>query len=214
LSSPKAIDPDRTHIYHITHIDNLPGIISAGGLMSDSRRRRGEFGCTNIGHMHIKDRRMHRPVPVAAGGVLGDYVPFNFCSRSVMLCAIYYNNVACYSGDQQPIIHLVSTVGEATRCGQPWAFTDRHAELGYARYYDNLAELSRVNWKVMPLRDWRGQETKETRQAEFLVHDFFAWPCVRWIGVHNSEAAEAVTSLLSQAPRPPRILVRPGWYYS
>jgi hypothetical protein len=161
--------------------------------------------------MHIKDRRMHRTVPVAAGGVLGDYVPFNFCARSVMLSAIFYKNVAEYAGDQLSIVHLISTVGDAIRCGQPWAFTDRHAELGYARYYDDLARLNQVQWTVMPLRYWRDQ--KETRQAEFLVHDKFPWPCVREIGVHNSATAEAVTSHLRLLTHQPRILVKPDWYY-
>jgi hypothetical protein len=212
LSTSKEIDPNKTCIYHITHIDNLPGIISAGGLLSDARRRRGDFDCTNIGHMHIKDRRMNRQVPVAAKGVLGDYVPFNFCPRSVMLCAIYYKNVAEYTGDQLSIVHLISTVGDAIRCGQPWAFTDRHAELGYACYYEHLTELRQVHWKVMPLRYW--SEEKETRQAEFLVHDKFPWACVRAIGVHNFAAAGLLTSLLSQVVHPPRILVKPDWYYS
>ena len=84
-----TIDSDKKHIFHITHISNLPSIIAAGCLMSDSHRRHGHFGCTNIGYMHIKDRRMRRSVPVSAKGSLGDYVPFNFCPRSVMLYAIY-----------------------------------------------------------------------------------------------------------------------------
>ena len=214
MSPPKEINPDRTAIYHITHIDNLPSIVAAGGLMSDSRRRRGDFGCTNIGHMHIKDRRMRRPVPVAAGGVLGDYVPFNFCSRSVMLYVIHKNSVEGYTGGQSPVVHLISTIGDAARCGRPWAFTDRHAELVYARYFEDLADLGRVSWDVMPRRFWNEEEVKETRQAEFLVHDAFPWGCVRWIGVHDSAVSDAVTSLLSEAPHQPKILVRPDLYYS
>ena len=81
------IDPAKTPIYHITHIRNLPSIVRAGCLISDARRRAGEFDCTNIGHMHIKDRRMHRPVPVAAKGILAITFPSNFCVRSVMLSA-------------------------------------------------------------------------------------------------------------------------------
>ncbi len=207
-------DPARKAIFHITHIDNLQSIIAAGRLMSDSRRRAGAFNCTNIGHMHIKNRRMMREVPVASRGVLGDYVPFNFCVRSVMLCAIYYKNVDGYVGEQNEIVHLCSTVGDAVSCGRHWAFTDRHAELQYAAFFDDLTRLEeQVEWKVMPLRDWRGQETKETRQAEFLVHDTFPWTCVRAIGVHNSAIEEKVTSILSAAEHRPTILTKPEWYY-
>jgi hypothetical protein len=206
-----TVSPDKYSMSHITHINNLPGIIRADCLMSDARRRRGEFECTNIGHMNIKDRRMVRAVPV--GGVLGDYVPFNFCVRSVMLCAIYYKKVAGYEGNQHQVIHLCSTVGDAVRSGRRWTFTDRHAELCYAKFFDDLADLSRIDWKVMPLRSWGVKEIKETRQAEFLVHDSFPWPCVRWIGVHNSSVKELVTDALSGTSHQPTILIKPEWYY-
>ncbi len=131
-----------------------------------------------------------------------------------MLCSIFYKNVADYGGHESSIIHLVSTITTATHSGRAWAFTDRHAELAYALYYDNLAELARVNWSVMPLDVWRDQEIKETRQAEFLVHDTFPWTCIRWMGVHNPTVAQAVTAVLNQAPHKPRIEVKPNWYYS
>ncbi len=46
--------------------------------------RSDETPHTRIGHEHIIQRRLSRKVAVAAKGFLGDYVPFNFCSRSVM----------------------------------------------------------------------------------------------------------------------------------
>jgi ssDNA thymidine ADP-ribosyltransferase, DarT len=214
LSSENRIDPDRTPIFHITHIDNLASIVSAGCLMSDSRHRRGEFGCTNIGHMNIKDRRMLRQVPVAAHGVLGDYVPFNFCGRSVMLCAIHFKRVAGYAGDDRSIVHLISTVGDASRCGRAWAFTDRHAELVVASYFDDLADLKQIDWAVMPLKYWGEEPIKETRQAEFLVHDTFPWTCIRWIGVHNASVQERISSILSTASHQPKMVVRPDLSYA
>ena len=83
------IVPTNPAIFHITHVKNLPNILRDGGLCSDSERIRRGLTTTNIGHKHIRDRRLKRPVPVAAGGTLGDYVPFYFCSRSVMLYPIY-----------------------------------------------------------------------------------------------------------------------------
>src|SRR5579859_2568373 len=72
-------------IFHITHVDNLPSIVAEGALWCDAKRVELGLPCTNIGHRHIKERRMRRVVPAAARGTLGQYVPFNFCSRSVML---------------------------------------------------------------------------------------------------------------------------------
>jgi hypothetical protein len=120
--------PKDPSIFHITHVDNLVGILREGGLWCDSQRiARGLFS-TNIGHLHIKNRRLQREVITAAGGKLGDYVPFNFCPRSVMLYVVHRGHRS-YAGGQDEIVHLVSSVRCAIALGGPWAFSDRHAEL-------------------------------------------------------------------------------------
>ena len=105
-------------IFHITHIDNLPGILAERRLWCDAQRIKRRLACTNIGHLHIKQRRLARAVRVAAGGFLGDYVPFNFCSRSVMLYVIYRGHQD-YQRGQEFIIHLVSSVLTTVRSGRP-----------------------------------------------------------------------------------------------
>ena len=137
-----------TPIYHITHVDNLPGIIKAGRLWSDKQRISRGIAATNIGYSHIKQRRLTREVPVAAQGMLGEYVPFNFCPRSVMLYVIFRGH-ADYRSGQTPIVHLVSSVEAAMQVGRPWAFTDRHADLSYAQYFDDWQCKNRINWRVM-----------------------------------------------------------------
>lgn len=102
-------------IYHITHLKNLSNILASGGLYSDSKMRSDETPHTLIGHEHIKQRRLSRKVSVAAKGFLGDYVPFNFCPRSVMLYIISVGAVEGYDD----VIHLVSTIEMATKVGKP-----------------------------------------------------------------------------------------------
>ena len=199
-------------IYHITHLANLPSILAAGGLLSDAARRGGQFTAKNIGHMHIKARRMSRTVPVAAKGVLGDYVPFNFCSRSVMLCAVA-NGHQDYAGGDSEVLHLVSSVQTAAAIGKPWAFTDRHAELAYTQFFDDLADLHHVPWHVMSLTWW--SQVREERQAEFLVHGFFPWTSVTHIVVKSQAVAARVSSTLatSGVDHVPPVAVDQGWYY-
>jgi hypothetical protein len=200
-------------IYHITHKENLPGIIGEGRLWCDSQRIKKDFACRNIGYRHIKDRRLHRQVAVAAGGVLGDYVPFNFCNRSVMLYVIYRGHSDC-EGGQRAVLHLVSTVGAAIAAGQPWAFTDRHAELGYALYATATAQERIVDWSLMPLVYWNNPpEVREKRQAEFLVHDQFPWSAVQQIGVYDERTAAEVLGLLAGATYRPAVTVERAWYY-
>lgn len=203
-------------IYHITHLDNLLSVITSRALLADSFVRAGNVVHTRIGYEHIKERRLRRSVPVAAKGFLGDYVPFNFCPRSVMLYVISIGNVPGYDGGQENVIHLVSTVNAAKKTGNPWAFTDRHADLGYAVYFEKTAQLAKLDWDAIEASRWGGpgnDETKERKQAEFLVHERFPWTSVTQIGVISEEIAKLVKSAIRSSAHKPDVLIRPEWYY-
>jgi len=75
--------PDPVYIYHITHIDNLPGIIEAGGLLANNSA--AENGFVNIAHESIQQRRHSKQVPCGPGGLLHDYAPF-YLGRSRQCC--------------------------------------------------------------------------------------------------------------------------------
>ncbi|HVV85463.1 MAG TPA: DUF4433 domain-containing protein [Kofleriaceae bacterium] len=196
-------------IFHITHVDNLAGIVREGGLWCDRQRIARGLGSTNIGHRHIKERRLARVVTTRSGGALGDYVPFNFCARSVMLYAIHRGHPD-YGGGQEPIVHLVSTVSRATTLGRAWAFTDRHAELGHALHFDDLEALDEVPWAVMGRTYW--SDVKEERQAEFLVRDFFPWEAVSAIHVMCEPILDRVARAIAVAAHQPPVVVSRGWY--
>ena len=202
--------PDDPLIFHITHVDNLVGILREGGLWSDAKRAERNLANVNIGFRHIKARRMNRVVSVAAGGTLGQYVPFYFCHRSVMLYVIQRGHDD-YRGGQDEIVHLVSRAKTAIGTGNPWAFTDRHAELAHALFYDDLAHLEEVQWKVMDEKFWH--DVKEERQAEFLVHEFFPWTAILGIGVKTPAMASRVAKILGPSEHQPKVVVRPAWYY-
>ena len=89
--------------------------------------------------------------------------------------------------------------------------TDRHADLGYARFFANWAYRKEVDWDAMDLTWWK--EKKEERQAEFLVHDWFPWSCVDMIGVYNDAMAERAAKAIAKAKHQPPIVVERGWYY-
>lgn len=200
-------------IYHITHANNLAGIVREGRLWADAQRIARGFVSTNIGYGHIKARRMRRPVSVSAGGALGDYVPFNFCPRSVMLYVVSQGHED-YADGQRPIVHLVSSIQSIQGVGRPWFFTDRHADLGYARQFDSLDSFAEVDWAAMPVRQWGGdQELKEKRQAEFLVHEWCPWSAIEIIGVMDLDIATQVEAAMAGAVHRPRVEVHRDWYY-
>lgn len=203
--------PPNPSIFHITHVGNLPSIIAHGCLWSDGQRIARALAPTNIGYSHIKARRLNRPVRVGNGGNLGDYVPFNFCPRSVMLFVVSRGHQD-YGGGQDEIVHLVSSVDTANALVKPWAFTDQHADLAYASYFNSRAKLNEVDWNVMPLAQWGGNdEVKAKRQAEFLVRDSFPWSAVEHIGVKSAAVAAKVQALLPSGMPP--VAVQASWYY-
>jgi hypothetical protein len=209
----KLSHPKNPAIYHITHVDNLASIVKAGKLWCDSQRIAKDLEVTNIGYEHIKERRLKRVVDKAAGGFLGDYVPFNFCNRSVMLYVIYRGHEN-YAGGQRRVVHLVSSVQSAIATERPWAFTRIHADLGYAKFYDDLSDLKHVDWEVMPLTWWSDDEgTKERRQAEFLVHRWFPWTGIESIGVRDDTIKEEVERIIGRKKHKPPVTCQRDWYY-
>ena len=202
-----------TQIFHITHIDNLEGIIQAGGLWSDAERISQKLETKLIGYSVIKERRLYREVPVAAKGVLGEYVPFYFCPRSPMLYTIYKGNVETYQQGQQNILHLVSSVEKVFQLKSSWVFTNIHAALGYAEFFDDWNNKNEIDWEVIHSNDWGGKERRSKKQAEFLVHRFFPWICFHKIGVHDMEIRNKVSYILQFSSHKPQISIEDKWYY-
>jgi ssDNA thymidine ADP-ribosyltransferase, DarT len=200
-------------IYHITHINNLAGIIQRGGLHCD--RTAQNMKAMNIGHTHIKGRRLNRIVPLGPMGTVGDYVPFYFAPRSPMLFAISRGNVAGYTAGQQPVIYLCSSTEAVNAAGLQWVFTEGHADMGYTDFFDDFKDLDKIDWNLMKAKYWNAipddPDRSRRRQAEFLVRDFFPWQLVHQIAVYGNATSAAVAQILA-GNRPP-VVIQQGWYY-
>jgi hypothetical protein len=153
-------------IFHITHIDNLPAIISDGCLWSDHQVLARPNQRTIIGFDTIKRRRLEEiSVSCHPTTFVGQYVPFYFCSRSPMLYVIHRRNTELtYQGGQDRIVHLVSKIGLALQScpGRPWAFSDGNAGAYYARFSNNLAQFNQyVDWNAVVAKYWSDPTVKE-----------------------------------------------------
>ena len=115
--------PANPCIYHITHIDNLPSIIADGGLVSDAVLVARGGPHATIGMSSIKQRRLTLPVDCQPGTSVGEYVPFYFCPRSVMLYIIYRGNhpELSYRSGQGPELHLETDLNATVA----WAVAQR-----------------------------------------------------------------------------------------
>jgi hypothetical protein len=144
-----------------------------------------------IGMSSIKSRRLHLPVRCHQGDMVGQYVPFYFCSRSIMLYLLHKGNhpEVDYKGGQTPIVHLEADLGAAVAWaqanGRRWAFSLSNAGASYAEFRDNLSALGEVRWDAVAATQWSAPDVKEGKQAEFLMRDDFPWGLFTRIGVHT-----------------------------
>lgn len=196
-------------VYHITHLNNLASIGNIG-LHSDDLRLTNQLSSTNIGYSHIKQRRLIHPVTVCQKGTIGQYVPFNFCPRSVMLYVVSRGLTEVENG-QNDIIHLVSDSNYISTL-RPCFFTDIHADLGYAEQCDDLSQIDNLlNWNAIESYYW--SSCKEEKQAEFLVYNFVPWEAIVKIGVYNHDVKTKVEAIVSQFNHKPTVDIERTWYY-
>lgn len=209
-----------TAIYHITHLDNLVSVITSGGLWSDAERIRRGLGCQNVGLTEIKQSRLtERSVHCHPGTMVGEYVPFYFCPRSIMLYLLYRGNRQglTYMGGQRPVVHLVASLERTVTWAKAnkvlWAFSNRNAGTAYAEFFSNLDQLSQINWNAVQATDFRDPMIKDGKQAEFLLYRTFPWELVEQIGVMDGDMAVQAQDVLGKNVHNPIVKVKREWYY-
>lgn len=204
--SPNVSDPE---LFHITHVDNLPSILADGRLHCDAVMATRQ-GAVRIGDPAIKSRRLHWTLNLPNSPRVGDFVPFYFCPRSVMLYRVWQGH-SSWNGGQEEVVHLVTRVSRVAGAGG-CVFTDSNAATAYHRASTNLGLLSStIDWSVMPLEWWNGPPMTP-RQAEFLVPDFVPWPAFERVVARSNSIAQRVLAAIGSPPRPPLVDVDPTWY--
>lgn len=213
--------PGRLKIYHITHVDNLASIVADGTIEAEGRRVSRGRGQISIGMTEIKRRRLHEiSVSCHSDTMVGEYVPFYFCPRSIMLYILHMGNhpdLSHYRDGQRPILHLQvdlkTAITWADRYRIRWAFSDRNAGSYYADFHCNYRALNKIDWKAVRSTDFRDPIVKEGKQAEFLLHDTCPWHLVEKIGVLNQHVFRQTNNALHHAQHKPVVAIEKTWYY-
>jgi len=211
--------PKSPKIYHITHLENLPQIVN-DVLWSDAERIRRRLDCKIVGMSEIKRRRLEElDVHCHPGTKVGEYVPFYFCPRSIMLYLLHKGNHVdlIYQGGQRPIVHLQAdlhrVVAWAESEGRRWAFSNGNAGTRYTDFFNDLDRLSDLDWNAITATNWKDLIVRERKQSEFLVEESFPWELVERIGVIDKATAESVGDILNGAAHRPEVVVAGNWYY-
>jgi hypothetical protein len=212
--------PARLKIYHITHVDNLASLVADGMLLSDAAMIKRGGPKQAVGMSGIKRRRVQE-LEIAAhpGTMVGDYVPFYFCPRSVMLYVIHCANhpELTYRGGQGPIVHLEADLRRVIRWadenGVGWAFSLSNAGAYYTEFRANLSDLNELDWNAIAATNFRPSDVKERKQAEFLVHQSFPFCLFDRVGVQSPAVQLRATQALTGAEHQPIVEIRSEWYF-
>jgi hypothetical protein len=211
--------PARPKIYHITHVDNLTSIITNGAVLSDAAMMARGGPAVGVGMSNIKQRRLSLPIECHKGSYVGEYVPFYFCPRSIMLYVISRRNHSelLYTGGQEPILHLEADLHEVIAWADAnqvrWAFSLSNAGAMYTQFRSRVDQLDQINWQAVAAADFRPSDVKEGKQAEFLLHGSFPWFLVSRIGAYSIAFQERAAACITGAAHRPTVVVQRQWYY-
>lgn len=216
---PSPAPPIPTRLYRLVHIETLPTLLARGRLHAPNRTPADGLSYKTIHNLRVQANRHGCALPCGPGGTLHDYVPFYFGPHSPMLLNLHTGRVAGYSGGQDPLIYLATTVQAVQAAGYQFVFSDGHGLANFTRWFDNLADLGQVDWEVVKAKFWADRpednDRQRRKQAEFLVWEGLDWSLIQGIGVRISTVKEQVEGILDGYPalHRPRVVVKPGLYY-
>lgn len=145
-----------------------------------------------IADRSLTDRRALKSVPVPPGGTLGDYVPFYFGERSVMLYTINKRAMAA----QEQVIYLLVKLESIKAHNCAYCFTDGHASSALTTFYSDNTDLTKLDWEAIKARDFRNTENDPDRMrkksAELLVKHHLPVGCVDHIVCYDEVALHKI----------------------
>lgn len=209
------LNPDKALIWRIVHRDNLPWILRNGLHCKNATTQNPNY--VVIGNTDLIDRRSHRAVPVAPGGMLSDYVPFYFTPFSPMLYNIHTGRGDVPRRGNEDICILVSSVHKVQALNLGFVFTDRHAYSPLARYFNDVADLGQVDWSLLQARNFKRNpddpEQIERYQAEALVHRHM--PITGLIGIicYTQTVKDVIDIQIQAQDLQLDVRAMPQWYF-
>ena len=191
-------------LYHITHIENLPGILRDGLLC---HRRANPL--RDISNADIQYHRSDKLVPGLEGLTLHDFVPLFLAPRPPMLSALREM--------QEEIIYLL--ISPDVLLQPQVVFTNGNARSNNTQFHQQIRELVGLDWNLLRARYWnhddptQHRENKRRRSAEVLVPGRLAPVRIDKIWVMTDACCQKVLDVLSNLKFRIPVVVQPEVYY-
>lgn len=209
------LKPEKALIFRITHVENVPWILENGLHCRSSGNHDPNF--VDIGNPDLIDKRASRPVLIAPGGVLSDYVPFYFTPYSIMLYNIHTGYGGVTRRPNSEIVIFVTSLPKLASEGQPFIFTSGHAYPIYAKYYNSMAQISQIDWPLLASRNFQNDPEdpgkKERYQAEALVHLHLPIESLLGLVCSSPKLKESLEKQVNQRQLSLKVLAKPTWFF-
>lgn len=211
--------PEPTPILRFIHVDNIPVYLTRGALHAPNCTPDDGMDYKTIHNVDIQTHRRVKQINCGPCGVIHDYIPFYFGPLSPMMLQLKTGQVEGYFEGQEQLVYLVSTVQEVRDSGIGFVFSDGHGIAAFTSWFDDLADLDKIDWDMVNQRYWLDNvddmDRQRRKQAEFLVHKHCDWSLIHEIVVINDEMKLKVEQVFDQFPSHMRRRVRIDWewYY-
>lgn len=209
--------PNPVWILRIIHLNTLDICLRRGGIHAPNFQPSDGQSYTRIDDATVNSSRSVTTIPCGPQGSIHDYVPFYFGPLSPMLYRLHNNNVLGHTTGQQDIIYLVTSVQHVQTQSLRYVFSDGHGLARFTSWFDDLNQLSQVDWNVVNQRYWadtlEDPDKKRRKQAEFLVYQFIPWNTILGIVVQNLNNQNRVQAILNQYGPQLQVKVDPNCFY-
>ncbi|HFK5574058.1 DUF4433 domain-containing protein [Elizabethkingia anophelis] len=211
-------------LYRMTHIENIPHILTHGITHRTSHNSNPNF--ISIGDVSLIDTRSRKIISVDNGDLfnpnakvitLGDYIPFYFGVKMPMLYVMQHGgNFVERATPPQNIVYIVCRIKNIVNAGMTFYFSDGHGTDSLTSFYDtthinNLANI--VDIKAIKTSYWGGPENLDLRrkkQAEFLISGDIPPNFISGYGCYNEESKQR---LIAMGIADEKIQIVPQAYY-
>ena len=206
----------KIRIFRLTHYKNLPFILTNGIHCANSKIKDPDF--IPIGAQRLIESRALTPIKLIPNRVLNDYVPFYFCPKSPMLYVLSKGGVAGVECTQEDLVYLASSVERIAEYPLDFVFTDRHAVLAYAKFYQQAEDLFQLNWDAIRSDQWGDRydstrAVRELKQAEFLVYQHVPMDCIEGTICQTEKTSTFVAAYLAASKCKIPCVIKPDYFF-
>ena len=147
---------------------------------------------------------------------LSDYIPFYFSPFSIMMYNIHTGRSVLQRNNEQ-IINLVSSLRKVRELGVKFVFSDRHANVALAQFFDDCEYLDRIDWTLLQRRDFSRDNADpaklERYQAEALVFQSCPIDALHGVVCYTDGIKKNIDQYASERGMTLDVVARPTWYF-